>query len=159
KPLPVLANALTAVRALWPDALAYDEMLCAAMLMQPLRSENNFTPRPLTDVDVGIMQEELPQRGLKRVGKDVMHQAADNRAHERKFQGVRDYVDGLEWDGRQRLSTLFTTYFGAAPSVYVEAVSRMFLTSMTARIYKPGCKADYMPVIEGPQGVLKSTAC
>ena len=57
KPLPVLANALIGVRAVWPDAIAYDEMLCAPMLMQPLQGENDFTPRPLTDIDVGIMQD------------------------------------------------------------------------------------------------------
>src|SRR5262249_24415851 len=52
KPLPVLANALIGLRAQWPDAVALDEMLCAPMLMQPLAGENDFAPRPLTDVDV-----------------------------------------------------------------------------------------------------------
>src|SRR5262249_49710192 len=158
-PLPVLANALIGVRAVWPDAIAYDEMLCAPMLMQPLTGENDFSPRPLTDVDVGIMQEELQHLGLKRIGKDTMHQAVDVRAMERSFHPVRQYLDDLKWDGTQRLSTLFTTYFGADKTEYTEAVSRMFLIAMVARIYEPGCKADYMPVIEGPQGLLKSMAC
>ena len=159
RPLPVLANALIGIRAQWPDALGYDEMLCATMLMQPLSGENDFTPRPLTDVDVGIIQKELQHLGLSRIGKDAVHQAVDIRASERAFHPVRDYLDGLRWDGTERMGKLFAGYFGAAPRPYVESVGRMFLISMVARIFKPGCKADYMPVIEGPQGVLKSTTC
>ena len=159
KPLPVLANALIGVRAVWPDAIAYDEMQCAPMLMQPLQGENDLTPRPLTDIDVGIMQDRLQHLGLKRVGKDTVHQAVDLRASECSFHPVRKYLDGLAWDGTPRMAKLFTKYFGAEPRPYTEAIGRMFLVSMVARIYRAGCKADHMVVIEGPQGTLKSTAC
>jgi predicted P-loop ATPase len=160
KPLPVLANALIGLRAVWPHTFALDEMLCAPLLMAPLgETQCGFTPRPVTDVDVGVVQERLQHLGLCRIGKDIVHQAVDMRASECAFHPVRNYLGGLAWDGSERMEKLFVAYFGAAPGPYAENVSRMFLISMVARIFKPGCKADYMPVIEGPQGVLKSTAC
>jgi predicted P-loop ATPase len=159
KPLPVLANVLTGLREEWPDALGYDEMLCAPVLMQPLAGENDFAPRSLTDVDVGTIQERLQHLGLSHIGKDVTHQAVDIHAYEHAFHPVRDYLGGLQWDGTERMARLFADYFGAADGPYIENVGRMFLISLVARIYQPGCKADHMPVIEGPQGVLKSTAC
>src|SRR3974390_1171566 len=64
KPLPVLRNALIGLRAVCPEALADDEMLGVPLLMQSLTVKNDFEPRPLTDVDVSIMQENLQQRGL-----------------------------------------------------------------------------------------------
>lgn len=160
RPLPVLANALIALRAVYPDAVAFDQMAQVATLMRPLVvCDVPFGPRPLTDVDVGVMQEQLQLLGLRRVGKDVMHQAVDMLAHENAFHPVRDYLDGLVWDREPRVSSLFPAYFGAVRTPYSEMVGKMFLVSMVARIYEPGCKVDHLPVIEGPQGIMKSTAC
>jgi predicted P-loop ATPase len=161
KPLPVLASALTGIREVMPIALAFDEMTGLPMLMHSLDPVNmaDFEPRPLTDVDVGLIQEKLQHLGLSRLSKDVMHQAADIAAYDRRFHPVRDYLDGLEWDGIERLPNLFSVYFGAQPTPYTMNIGPMFMVSMVARIYMPGCKADHMVVLEGQQGTLKSSAC
>src|SRR5262249_12455024 len=152
KPLPNLANALIGIRAQWPDHFQFDEMLCAPMLMKSLVGENSFTPRPVTDIDVGILQEQLQHAGLKRIAKDVAHQATDIAAHEKRFHPVRDYLEDLEWDQTERLDTFLSAYFGADETAYTKNIGKMFILSMVARILKPGCKADHLPVIEGPQG-------
>lgn len=159
KPLPVLANVLIGLRAQWPGHFYYDEMLCAPVLMKSLVGENDFTPRPVTDADVGQLQEQLQCVGLKRLAKDVTHQAVDVRANECRFHPVRDYLEHLVWDKEPRLLKLLPTYFGAESSSYTQNIGKMFLISIVARILRPGCKADHLLVIEGPQGILKSTAC
>jgi predicted P-loop ATPase len=159
KPIPNLANALIGLCAEMPDSFAYDEMLCAPLLMRPLEEVDGFEPRVLTDVDIGIVQERLQHAGLTRLSNDIVHQAVDIRAEQRCYHPVRDYLDSLQWDDTPRLRQLFPRYFGAEQTSYAEEIGSMFLISMVARILRPGCKADHMPVIEGPQGILKSTAC
>lgn len=166
-PMPNLANAMVALRNA-PElrvTFALDEMQNVPMLMVPLPSitgsspERDFRPRPVTDADVAQLQEYLQIAGLPKLGKDTTHQAVDLRASERAFHPVRDYLKALRWDGKGRLATWLSTYIGAEPSAYVEGIGPRVLVAMVARIFEPGCKADYMVVLEGPQGARKSTAC
>jgi predicted P-loop ATPase len=159
KPLPILANAMIALSSMMPAHFAWDEMLCAPMLVQALDSEPTFTPRPLADVDVTFVQKRVQEAGLSRIGRDVMDQAVRARAHECRFHPVRDYLDRLGWDNKSRLEHFAVTYLGAEPTPYASVVARMFLVSMVARIYEPGCKVDHLIVLEGLQGLMKSTAC
>jgi predicted P-loop ATPase len=159
EPLPILANALIALEATMPAAFAYDEMMRAPILMTPLKPEGGFLPRTVGDVDVGLVQEKLQHLGLRRITKDTVHQAVDIRASERRFHPVRDYLNSLRWDGRLRIAKFACVYLGSEPTPYADQIGSMFLISMVARIFDPGCKVDHMLVLEGPQGALKSTAC
>ena len=124
--LPNVANILIALRAdpKLKDSFAFDQMLQAPLLMQPLDDSEDFTQRPLTDTDVTRCQEFLQHAGLRNISKEMMHQAADVRAEECAFHPVRDYLHGLKWDGRARLNSWLTTYLGTKQTTAVQFCER-----------------------------------
>jgi predicted P-loop ATPase len=139
---------------------AYDEMLRAVLMMTPLNNTDGvFAPRATTDEDVTAVQEWLQRQGLCQVAKDTVHSAVDLRATERSFHPIRDYLNGLQWDGKPRIGSWLASYLSVKRSTYSNQIGTMFLVAMVARIFEPGCKADYVLILEGPQGVNKSTAC
>lgn len=124
-------------------------------------------PHLLTDRDITEIQDTLQCSGLQTIGRETVRDAIadvaedDDNAH----HPIRDWLEFLEWDGVARVDWLFSAYFGAEPDAtlvpgdYCAKISAMFLIGMVARVYEPGCQQDHMPVIEGPQGQRKSTAC
>lgn len=77
---------------------------------------------------------------------------------DRSYHPIREYFASLPpWDGVPRADTLLIDYLGAADNAYTRAVSRKVLCAAYRRIKKPGVKFDYMPVLNGAQGIGKST--
>jgi len=70
---------------------------------------------------------------------------------------VREYLDGLSWDGVERVPSLLTAYYGGKDHALYERISVCWLVSSVARIYRPGCKVDSVVILAGGQGVGKST--
>ncbi|MGA0563628.1 VapE domain-containing protein [Ancylobacter sp. VNQ12] len=169
KPFGNLANAAHALRSdpAISGIFSYDAFRASLMLESPVPApgkghvlpDDDFVPRQVCDNDVNRLQEYLQYAGLGRLGKDTTYQAVDIRAHERSYHPVRDYVESLRWDDTPRVATWLQTYLGCEPTLYTSQIGGMFLIAMVARIFEPGCKADYMLVLEGPQGAMKSSAC
>ncbi len=79
-------------------------------------------------------------------------------ADDRRFHPVRDYLNCLpEWDQVPRLDELFIKNLQAEDNEYVRAVTRKTLAAAVARIYHPGTKFDTVLVLDGAQGIGKST--
>lgn len=77
---------------------------------------------------------------------------------ERGYHPIRDYIDGLTWDGIPRIENFLTEWMGCENSPYTKEVSRLIFAGGIHRIYEPGIKFDSVPVLIGAkQGEGKST--
>lgn len=79
-------------------------------------------------------------------------------AAERSYHPIKEYLDHLsEWDGTLRVETLLIDYFNATDNSYTRAVTRKMMVAAVTRIYHPGTKFDSVLILNGPQGIGKST--
>ena len=77
---------------------------------------------------------------------------------DRSYHPIRDFFRNLpEWDGVKRVETALVDYLGAEDTPYVRAVTRKLLCAAYVRVHNPGVKFDNMIVLNGDQGIGKST--
>lgn len=93
--------------------------------------------------------------GLRR--KDMLEDAHVEVSYLNSYHPIKDYIEEVEWDGTPRAESIFIDFVGAEDSNYVRQVTRKTLLAAVKRLYEPGSKFDYMPVLVGGQGIGKST--
>ncbi|MFS2315900.1 virulence-associated E family protein [Dehalococcoides mccartyi] len=77
---------------------------------------------------------------------------------DRAYHPIQEYLNSLPpWDRVPRMDTLLIDYLGAEDSPYTRAVTRKTLVAAVARILSPGVKHDSILVLNGKQGIGKST--
>lgn len=155
------ANVLTALSndAAFGDTLVFDEFAQEIVVIRalPWDAATTSNPRPWGEADDVRCAEWLQRREINVppvvVGRSVVAVARNRRIHP-----VRDYLSGLAWDGTARLDAWAVTYLGATDTRLNRTMASLWMVSAVARIMQPGCKADHMLILEGPQGIRKSTA-
>lgn len=120
-------------------------------------------PVPETDfVRLASYLGEDPSVGVSFT-PEVLKKACAEVARRDSFDPVLVYLDPLTWDGVPRINRWLFDYAGVRDdgngkrTAYVEAVGARWLISAVARTYRPGCKADCVLVLEGAQGIRKSS--
>lgn len=143
------------------SCLAYDDHARAAVVIAPpVWGEDpagQAYPRPLENHDIAAARVWLQTEWHLDFSKEAMVDALEYSAFQCRYHPVRDYLDGLTWDGHPRLADWLGVTFGACgdlPRVFGER----WMIAAVARVYQPGCQADSILVLEGKQGLGKSTA-
>jgi predicted P-loop ATPase len=164
QPKALLSNARHALSRApeWCGVLAYDEFSLTMVMVKPppwlKAQDNSWTPQAWADNEDALCCDWLQREGIG-VPVSVAGTAAFTVAKDAAFHPVRDYLTGLEWDGTTRVDRFLTRYLGAEGTQYHADVGRYWLISAVARIMRPGCKVDTMPILETPdQGEGKSTS-
>lgn len=151
-PYPTESNALEilAKHAEFKDRLWLDDFAQRLMMDEERFDRDKQGVAALIWMQTNLDMHKLPLTQLAR--------AADYVGRQNAHHPLKEALEAVEWDGAERLPGFMANVYGAERNAYSEAVGRCWLISAIARIYQPGCKADYMLVLEGGQGIHKSTS-
>ena len=133
-----------------------DEFASCGMALGRLPWDAREEKRRWKDVDDAsfyrYMETYYGITGREKLDMGLLIVSGQNRIND-----VKQYLQGLKWDGIHRVESLLVDYLGAEDNAYSRAVIRKFLCAAVARAVKGGVKFDYMPILTGPQGIGKST--
>lgn len=89
--------------------------------------------------------------------RSKIHDAVVNASRKRPFNPLKDRIEKVAWDRVGRVESFFIDLLGVEDNVYTREVSKRWLAGMIARVYHPGIKFEIVPVLDGEQGIGKST--
>jgi putative DNA primase/helicase len=158
-----LVNALTQLPQ-WAGVLATNEVDQRIVFRrEPPFSDGSLTGQAVRDRDMDRIRHWFEEVMALQVSKPHLVDAARLVADKNAFHPVREYLKGLTWDGTPRVDRWLEDYCAVVPESEAHAglirdVARKWMVSCVARAMVPGSKVDTMLILEGRQGIGKSTA-
>jgi hypothetical protein len=92
-----------------------------------------------------------------KISKQIAYDLAVMFAKERSYHPIKNYLNNLQPNSQDLdIKKLSSTLFGTTDPIYDEMLYRHLIGSV-ARVYKQGCKLDTALILQGKQGIGKST--
>jgi predicted P-loop ATPase len=124
---------------------------------KPAWDNDAYAGKEINDTDAIIIKGYLTRKYLVSPNKNIVIDAIIDISMRNKFHPIKDYLNILEFDGVLRLHRFFPDICMTADNAYTQSIGVKMFTALVARIFEPGIKYDQLVVIEGAQGILKST--
>lgn len=113
----------------------------------------------IDDREIECIRLHLAEKFRVEFSSQTMWKAVDLVAAGNIYHPIKDVIETYKWDKVKRVDTWLMDYCGCPDTPLNRAIGRKVLCAMIARVYSPGCKFDYVLVLEGAQGIGKSTTC
>lgn len=139
------------------DKVALDGFANMGMVLGSLPWNDSTEHRMWSDVDDASLHLYLEATYGITPQDNKVEKVLSIVSHENRYNSVKDYLLNLEWDRKDRLTTLFKDYLGAEQSNYAKEVAHKTFAAAVGRAIDGGVKWDYMPILYGAQGIGKST--
>ena len=111
----------------------------------------------IEDEDIIFLQYYLCHNRQFEMDIKKIRNALIERADRKSWHPVKEYLNGLSWDGKERLNQWLKIGCGVDDNIYSQEVGRKWITAAVSRIYSPGIKFDHVLVLEGKENIGKST--
>ena len=123
-----------------------------SLRLNQLSLEAELEGVPLTGGGEFRLREDIEREFRMVVSADLAKAGIAAVAEERPYHPVKDYLDGLQWDGRPRLLVVPNQSMGAPSDPIYGIMYRKWMISLVARVYSPGCQADSCLVLFNNKG-------
>lgn len=133
----------------WFDVF-YNRLYHTLLSDTPLEIEDNL------DIELLAWMQSVMR--LPKLTKGVVRDALTAVAMRDRRNAPKEWLQSLQWDGNERLPMMFCDGWGVPANSYTMSISQCFMIGLVARLMRPGCQLDYMPVFEGGEGKSKSKA-
>lgn len=150
-----------------PDTFYYNSMTGEIVInrdLPPAFQENwpkinghQKYPTRLQDEHVNILTGILQDGPFEKARLETVGAAICNAALRHTFHPILEYFNGLTWDGVERLERIFIEFLGSENNEYNRQTSKMMFMQIASRALEPGCQMDYIVILEGGQGLRKSS--
>jgi predicted P-loop ATPase len=142
--------------------LTHDPASAGKLRLDEMRGAVTLAEVEMTDAAVSAIRVDFEQRYESQPGDAETARAVQLVASKNSFHPVRDFLLQLKWDGVPRLDSVAPSILRVRADNDEEAalaalLVRRWFICLVARPLLPGCKVDTALILEGAQGIGKST--
>lgn len=123
-----------------------------------VRTSREFTPLQKEDIIYTMVYIQKTYTFFEKVSSSMIQEAIVQTATKNPCNPPVDLIKSVAWDGEERIAHWLTKVFKAEDNEVNQAIASNWLKGLVNRVITPGCKFDTVLVLEGSQGIGKSTA-